>query len=401
MVKKKVSTIVLIVITLIHLVFVYHIGHQSDISIDNAKKGDITVFTGLCVYSKGEFSIITNGIESVVVYKNLSEGKVYTVRGKLLNTAQKSIYPLEIKEGNSENLNLTSLSGTYWEDHNCYILTPQRVRLNRCLDIPKGIEIEAKGLFYGHTFYLFNYTAKRFLEKPKDGYPYLIVGTVIDNRTPSLLWTGREKVRVYLPYRMSLKLGDRVKVLGIAKLYSTLTLYVSSRKDIEIIGKAEKIPIGKERIGDIAYGTCQIIRAGRGLSLNCTHLKLYSYSARTGDVIRFEALRRENSLLCLNCSLELPREMLVNSICAPNRKGIIKIKGNISWVKIYKNGFGLANVTNNGCWILIKLRKSLNVELRVNHTIMAFGVYTEYRGMPALEIYSRGDLCLENFCSES
>ena len=401
MVKKEVSIVVLITIALISLIFVYYVGNRDDISIDTARKGDITVFTGLCVYSKGKFSIITNGIESVVIYKNLSEGKVYTVRGKLLDTVQKSIHPLETKEGDSGKLGLVSLSGAYWKDRNCYILTPQRVKLNECLDIPKGIEIEARGLFYGHTFYLLNYTAKGFLEKPRNGYPYLIVGTVIDNRTPSLLWTGNEKVKVYLPYRMSLKLGDRVKVLGIAKLYSTLTLYVSNRKDVEIIGKAEKISVGKERIGDITYGICQIIKAGKGLSLNCTHLKLYSCSARTGDVIRFEALRRENSLLCLNCSLELPRERLVNSICTPNREGIIKIKGNISWVRIYKNGFGLANITNNGCWILIKLGKSLNVRLRVNHTIMAFGVYTKYKGMPALEIYSGEDLCLENLCLES
>jgi DNA/RNA endonuclease YhcR with UshA esterase domain len=116
-----------------------------------------------------------------------------------------------------------------------------------------------------------------------------------------------------------------------------------------------------------------------------------------GDIIKFKALRRENSLYCLSCSIKIPRRSLENSICAP-KEGIIKVHGQVKEVKIYKNGFGLANITYRNCSILLKLRKSLNIAIAENQTITAFGYYTTYRGKPALEVQSREDICLEN-CS--
>jgi len=399
--RRETYIIVVIAATLIMLIAIYFIGRGGYTSLENAQKGDIVVFTGLCVYSKGDFSILTNGRETVAIYRNLTEGKVYTIKGKLAHEEKKILYPLEITDGNAEKLHISNISGVYWVDHNCYILIPQKVKLNRCLDIQKGIKVNVRGMFYGNTFYVLGFEAGNFLTEPIDGLPYKVTGVVLDNGTPTVIWNGREKIKVYLPYRFHLNLGDKVEILGIARLYSTLTLYVNSPEDVKLIGKARRRPIGKESVGDIAYGSCQVIKSGRGLSLDCTNLRLYSFPARTGDIIKFEALRREGSLVCLNCSVVLPRENLENSICNPKRGRIVKIEGKVSWVKVYKNGFGLANITNNTCWILLKLKKSLNLELRENQTVTAFGIYTTYREKPALEVYSREDVCLGNSCSGS
>ncbi|AHF81048.1 hypothetical protein [Thermococcus paralvinellae] len=398
MVKQKTHVMVVILASLIMLGAVYVIGHDEYTSLKNAQKGDTVVFTGLCVYSKGDFSILTNGYETVMIYRNLTEGRVYAIKGKLTDKERRALYPLEIENGSAEELLISNLSGVYWMDYNCYILIPQKVKLNRCLNIQKGVEVNAEGVFYGNTFYVLSFEVGNFLTEPKDGFPYRVEGIVINNGTPTVIWNGKEKIRVYLPYKFHLDLGDKVEILGIVRLYSTLTLYVNSPDDIKLIGKAKRKPLGEENVGDIAYGSCQVVKSGRSLGLNCTGLKLYSFSARIGDIIKFEALRRESSLVCLNCLVELPREKLENSICSPERAGIIKIEGNVSWVKIYKNGFGLANITNGDCWILVKLKKSLNLEFKENQTVTAFGVYTTYRGKPALEVYSREDVCLENSC---
>ena len=401
MTRQKTYIIVVIMAILIMLIAIYVIGYEGYTSLENAQKGDIVVFTGLCVYSKGDFSILTNGYETVTIYRNLTKGIVYTIKGKLANRERKVLYPLEIAYGDTEKLRISNISGVYWVDHNCYILIPQKVKLNRCLNIQKGIKVNVRGVFYGNTFYVLGFEAGNFLTEPIDGLPYKVTGVVLDNETPAVVWNGREKIKVYLPYRFHLNLGDKVEILGIVRLYSTLTLYVNSQDDVKLIGKARKKPIGGESVGNIAYGSCQVIKSGRGLGLNCTNLRLYSFSARTGDIIKFEALRREGSLVCLNCSVILPRENLENSICSPERGGIVKIEGKVSWVKVYKNGFGLANITNNTCWILLKLKKSLNLELRENQTVTAFGIYTTYGEKPALEVYSREDVCLRNSCSGS
>ncbi|NJE08209.1 hypothetical protein E3E31_06685 [Thermococcus sp. M39] len=398
MVKQKIYVMVVILASLIMLGAVYVIGHDEYTSLKSAQKGDTVVFTGLCVYSKGDFSVLTNGYETVMVYRNLTEGRIYTIRGKLTDKERRALYPLEIANGSAEELLISNLSGVYWVDYNCYILIPQKVKLNKCLNIQKGAEVNAKGVLYGNTFYILSFEVGDFLAEPKDGFPYRVVGVVINNGTPTVIWNGKEKVKVYLPYKFSLNLGDKVEILGIARLYSTLTLYVNSPDDVKLIGKAKRKPLGEENVGDIVYGSCQVVKSGRSLGLNCTDLKLYSFSARIGDIIKFEALRRERSLVCLNCSVKLPREKLENSICSPERAGIIKIEGKVSWVKIYKNGFGLANITNGDCWILLKLKKSLNLEFKENQTVTAFGVYTTYREKPALELLSGEDICLENSC---
>jgi len=135
---------------------------------------------------------------------------------------------------------------------------------------------------------------------------------------------------------------------------------------------------------------------GRSLSLNCTEMKLYGFSARVGDVVHFEALRRGSSLLCLNCTVSLPREELPNGICSFSPGKFARVSGNVSWVRVYRNGFGLANLTDGNCWVLLKLRKSLGVSVEVNETVTAYGFFTTYRDMPAFEMGSGEDLCSGN-----
>lgn len=395
MVSKKKAALVLL--SLILLVSLKLMGENVEPrEVKNATKGDIIEFNGICVYSKGDFSVLSNGSTLLKIPENLKEGETYTVKGKLVDESGNFVHPLNITRS-PPHFPMEYMKGAYWrEASRCYIIIEgEKVRLNRCMEVQKGYLVEVKGIFYGDTFFIVKFEPLGRLQEPKDGYPLFAEGVVLYNRTPLTLWNGREEIKVYLPYGVSVPLGARLKVLGITRLHSTLTLYVSSPEDITMMGMAEKVPMGRERVGDIASGSCQILRASSYLRLNCTNLKLYNGRGRTGDVLKFEALRRRNSLYCLKCTVIKRREVLENSICTHGR-GIAKIEGRVSWVKVYKNGFGVANITDGKCWVLLKLKKSLNLSLEQNQTIMAFGKFTTYRGMPAFEVASGDDICLRN-----
>ena len=395
MVSKR--KVVLVLLSLMLLVSLKIIGENVEPrEVKNATKGDIIEFNGLCVYSRGEFSVLSNGSIILKIPRALEEGEIYTIRGKLLDGEENFVHPLNITRS-SPGFSMETLNGAYWEEGSkCYIFKDgERIRLNRCIEVQKGYLVEMKGIFYGDTFYIVGFEPEGRLEEPRDGYPLFVEGVVLYNRTFLTLWNGREEIKVYPPYGISAPLGARLQVLGIARLHSTLTLYVNSPEDIKIVRMAEKKPIGRESVGDIAFGNCQIISASTYLRLNCTHLKLYNGKGKIGDILKFEALRRKSSLYCLRCTIIRRREALENSICTP-KKGIVKIEGKVSWVKVYKNGFGLANITDGKCWVLLKLRKSLNLSLEQNQSISAFGKFTRYRGMPAFEIASRDGICLKN-----
>ncbi len=164
-------------------------------------------------------------------------------------------------------------------------------------------------------------------------------------------------------------------------------------------GYGRKVPVSEASIGDVAVGNCTVVGKGRYLSLNCTKLRLYGFDARVGgDRIHFEAVRRRSSLYCMRCEvIRPPREKLPNGICSFANGKFGRVSGRVEWIKVYKTGFGLANVTENGCWILLKLRKSLGVSLRVNQSVTAYGFFTTYRGAPpAFEVPSGDDLCSGN-----
>ena len=397
MVKKEILNLVLLTLVIVLLMGLYTIGSDvvSSKTLQEAEKGDIVEFYGMCVKAKDSYSVLFNGKESIVVFERLNVSQIYEIKGKLYQ--EKGIVPILIKKAEKEKLNVTKIKGAiWWKNNKCYLLTPKKIYLQRCLEIEKGKVIEADGIIYDDIFYPIFYREEDYLKNPMDGMPYKINGTVLYGGNPATIWKN-EKIKVYLPYKVTLKEGQKVEILGIADLKSTLTLYVSSQEDVKLLNNTEVSRIGNERVGDIVSGTCQVIKSSRFLKLNCTKLRFYGFNANVGDIIKFKALRRENSLYCLSCSIKIPRRSLENSICAP-KKGIIKVHGQVKEVKIYKNGFELANITYRNCSILLKLRKSLNIAIAENQTITAFGYYTTYRGKPALEVQSREDICLEN-CS--
>ncbi len=364
----------------------------------NSQKVRLINFTGLCIYSSPDFSVLTDGERKIAILKTLNTGTIYKVSGIMFNSTYSKLKPVKISRVSANTLKLKSIRGALWKDKECYLLTPSRIKLGWCINATKGTVLDVEGISYGSLFYPLHFSSRGYVEKPEEDMPFPVEGIVIYNSPNTVIWNGSEEIRLYLPYHIHLKLGNRVKVLGIAKFYSMLTIVVEAPEDIKIIGEAQKVPVDNATIGNIAEGTCMVLNRGRGLSLNCTTLKLYGFSAKIGDLVKFEAIRRRNSLYCLKCMVVASRNTLSNDICTPNPGKFGKIEGRVKWIKLYKNGFRLANITENSCWILLKLPKSLKISLKENQSITAFGTFTTYRDMPAFHVKSREDICSEK-CS--
>jgi len=360
-------------------------------------KGDS--FTGLCVYSSGGFSILYNGSSSVVVGRDLELGKVYTVIGRLRKTSRGLWMDVSSLSAGNITFPLKTVRGAYWVGYYPQLLTPARVRLAYPLNVSRGELVEVEGLGYGGKFYPLRVRGLGYPSKPEDGMPYLLEGVVLRGGNPAEVWNAGEAFRVYLPHGVSLKPGLKVEVLGIARLYSTITIYVNAGEDVQILGIAESKPLQMVRVGEMAVGRCLVVgKTSRYLKLNCTKLGLYGFTARVGDEVQFKALRRESSLLCLDCSIVKPREELPSGICRLWEGNFAKISGKVAWVRVYKNGFGLANVTNGTCWVLLKLPSRLSVSLRENESVTAYGFFTTYRGTPAFKVESGEDVCSGKSC---
>lgn len=384
MVRNKRLTVVLIVGSIIVLSAMATFGEQNE---------KLDEFTGLCVYSSASFSVLNNGKTSVGVYAPLEEGRVYKITGRLMNSSgELRIKPVMIEPAELD-FPLEKITGAYWPTDGCYLLTPDRIRLGSCLNASKGEVVEAEGLWYGRKFYVLRYRGFGIPETPRDGMPWSVEGVVLYTGSRTVIWNGSEEIVLYLPYGTELELGKKIHVLGIAKFYSRLSLIVDSPDDVDVVGDADRKNVSLARVGDIAFGTCIVMDVGRSLRLNCTELRLYGFSARVGDTVSFEALRRKSSLYCLSCEVVKPREKLSNAICDFEEGKLVRMSGVVEWVKVYKNGFGLVNVTDGNCWVLLKLRKSLGISLEKNQTVTAYGVFTTYRDMPALEIALGDDLC--------
>ena len=356
-------------------------------------------FTGLCVYSSGSVSILYNGTTTLALGERLKVGEVYTVEGRLRKTERGLWMDVSSLTPANATFPLEGIEGAYWYSGGPVLLTPSRVRLACPLNVSKGSLVKLEGLTYGLKFYPLRVHELGYLKEPKNGMPYPLEGVVLYGGNPVTLWNGSEEFRVYLPHGLSLKPGLRVRVLGVARLYSTITLYVDSGDDLKVIGPAEEKPLKLAKTGEIAIGECLVLKGTtRYLKLNCTRMKLYGFSARTGDTVRFRALRRKSSLLCLDCSVVKPREELPNEICSFREGSFAKISGKVTWVKVYRNGFGLVNVTNGTCWVLLKIPSRLNISLVENESVTAYGFFTTYRGKPAFEIQSGDDVCSGKLC---
>ncbi|WP_297497530.1 hypothetical protein [Thermococcus sp.] len=386
MVKTNIKIVVLISSLIVVSLALSHYSPEQD------------SFTGLCVLSKPGFSLLYNGTATLGIGEELHVGKVYTVHGRLRRASSGLWMDVASIQESGLAFPLETLRGAYWDSAYPLILTPTRIRLAVPLNVTRGHLISAKGIFYGNRFYPLEVEEFQYLEKPADGMPYLLHGVVTRPGNPAEVWNGSESFRVYLPHGVSLNPGRRVEILGIAKLYSKITLYVEDSNDVRVLGMAETVPISRARYGQIAEGECLVVRAGRSLGLNCTRLRLYNFSARVGDTVHFNALRRRSSLLCLSCNVAKPREALPNSICSPAEGRFGKVEGRVAWVKVYRNGFGIANVTNGTCWILLKLSSRLGVSIEENESITAYGEFTTYRGMPAFQVPSREEVCYGRHC---
>jgi len=356
-------------------------------------------FTGICVLSSGSLSVLYNGTAAVAVGGHLEPGKVYTAEGRLRRTARGLWMDASSLTPANATFPLERIEGAYWYSSGPVLLTPSRVRLARPLNVSKGSLVELEGLTYGSKFYPLRAEVLGYLREPMNGMPYRLEGVVLRAGNPATVWNGSVEFRVYLPHGLSLKPGLRVEALGLARLYSAVTLYVDSRADVRVLGPADGKPLNLAEIGDIATGECLVIKStSRSLALNCTGLKLYGFSARTGDTIRFRALRRKSSLLCLNCSVVRPREELPNEICSFRDGSFARISGTVAWLRVYRSGFGIANVTNGTCSVLLKLPSRLGVSLTENESVTAYGFFTTYRRKPAFEVKSGDDLCSGRRC---
>ncbi|NJE05632.1 hypothetical protein E3E36_05640 [Thermococcus sp. M36] len=352
-------------------------------------------FTGLCVYSSGSFSVLTDGKVQVVVYIPLEEGRVYRVLGRLYNATGLKM-EVASAEPAEPDFELETVSGAYWPSRGYYLLTPERVKLAFPLSAEKGELVLVKGVWYGRRFYPLIAEPLGLPKHPRDGMPWSVEGTVLYSGSRTVLWNGSEEIVLYLPYGVSVEPGERVRVLGLVREYSKLTLLVDSEDDVDVLGDAPEGDVAAARVGEIAVGNCTVIEAGRSLRLDCTGRRVYNFRARVGDTVSIRALVRRSSLYCLACSVVRPRELLPNSICDPDGEGARRISGRVRWVRVYKNGFGIANVTDGDCWVLLKIRKSLGVTIHNNQTVTAYGFFTTYRGMPAFEVQSGDDLCSGN-----
>jgi hypothetical protein len=358
--------------------------------------GNPDTFTGLCISSSGSFSLLTDGSRTLAVYTHLSPGTVYRVEGVMRKSKSGwAMNPVKVVR-TSPAFPLERIRAAYWPSRGCYLLTPEKIRLGWCLHAEKGAILRLRGLWYGNRFYVVEFTSEGFPWRPRDGMPWTVEGVVLSSGRRTILWNGSEEIVLYLPYGTRLTPGTRVRVEGIVRFYSRLSILVDSKRDVEVTGRSREAPVNMAGVGDIATGTCTVTSAGRGLALNCTSLPLYGFSAKPGDVVKIEALKRRSSLLCINCRLLEGRETLPNGICGFEPGNFAKIRGRVKWVRVYRNGFGLANITKDDCWVLLKLRKSLGVHLSANETLTAYGTFTTYRGLRAFEVQSGDDLCSGN-----
>ncbi len=383
----------LIILLMIGIFLVFSVLARID------KPGDES-FVGLCVYSSDGFSVMTNGKTSLGVYAELKLGGIYNVTGGVFNTSSGLRMRPKYIRPSLPTFPTSDIKGFYWPSRGYYLLIPdseKRTKLALPLNISKGDMVNVKGLFYRGRLYPVAYSKLTPPSNPRDGMPWRVEGVVLYSSRKPILWNGSDKIVLYLPYSLRLKPGTEVKVLGIFRRYSMPSLIVDSQDDVTVIGMAPRVPFMEAGIGKIAVGACMVVGRGKSsLRLDCTKLRLTGFNARMGDTIRFEALVRKSSLLCLNCSVQEGREELPNGICNFSPGEFVKVHGRVEWVRIYGNGFGLANVTKDNCWVLLKLRKSLGISLTTNEAVTAYGTFKTYHGMPALNIESGDDVCFGN-----
>ncbi|ASJ01100.1 hypothetical protein [Thermococcus gorgonarius] len=357
-------------------------------------------FIGVCVKSYDSFSVLFDGNRTVLIDRNLDEGKLYLLRGRLRNSENRLWMDVsEVKALEVLPRWLQRVKGSYWvRNGNPYLIAPEWIKLSKPLAIEKGSIVEVSGIFYNGVFHPVKIqNSKQPTKELKSGFPAEIRGVVLSVSSPAVLWNGTTKIYLYLPYGTKLKLGEMVKVLGIVKITSRINVYVDSKEDVNHLGYPNPVGINGSKTGDLVRGICKVTKPMKsGLRLNCTELRLLGFSARTGDETEILALNTGSTLKCIDCRISRPRESLPNSLCSFREGETAKIRGRVSWVRRYSNGFSLANITSESCWVLLKLPKSLGVDVNTREVVTAYGTFVTYRGMPALQPWSGDDVCSGN-----
>ncbi|ASJ03418.1 hypothetical protein A3L09_09175 [Thermococcus profundus] len=361
-------------------------------------------FLGICVKSNAGYSILYNGTDTVLVPEGLESGRIYRIMGRIVGEGGLSRVSggYRVEPVNTTPSWAETVRGFYWvKGDRAYVLSPRWTELSAPLDAPKGSKIRVVGVLYGSKLYPLEYDV---IGEPngelKDGKPAQIEGVVLghfgaDNL--AVVWSEGKRIYAYLPYGASIDPGLRVRILGRVRLTSRINIYVDSVEDFEVLGTPDPVPINGSTIGEVGEGKCRVVKITKGgLRLDCTELVLRGISARTGDLLNIKALNAGSYLRCLDCRVEEPRENLPNEICNPVEGKFSRISGDVEWVKVYRNGFGLANVTRGSCWVLLKLPKSLGITVSEGEHVSAYGFFTTYRGKPAFEVSSGDDLCSGN-----
>ncbi|NPA48015.1 MAG: hypothetical protein GXO14_05175 [Thermococci archaeon] len=373
---RKVVLIAAVAVSLILLSLISH-GTQLD------------RYTGICVRSGASYSILFNGSATVLIPQRLKIGEVYTVEGHMRKGRDGLIMqPKSLYRGG--NVRLEEIRGVYWSWGNgrWYVFSRTgRIRLAKSLDVALADVVDIEGVQYGELFYPVRVADKGPVKNPIDGAPWKLRGVVLSDRT---VWNGSERITVYPPHGVRLKLGSYVEVTGIVHVGTRVVVYSSN---VTVLGQANRAPVGTGRIGSVEVGRCLVLRDGKSARLNCTDLRVYGLRARTGDVVRLEALNRGTSLICINCTVVRRRETLPNGICSWKEGELGKVSGIVEWVKRYRNGFGIANVSRGNCSILIKLSSSLNFNPYRGDTVTVYGLFKLYRGERAIQPFTERDVC--------
>jgi hypothetical protein len=355
-------------------------------------------FKGVCVRSSSTYSLLFNGSKLLFIPKELDVGTAYRITGiiKKDGNGLKASGKFKVERLGGPTPWMETLNGSYWERGNdAYVLTPEWVRLVRRINVEKGSRVLIWGVQYGSVFYSTGYVT---LSEPtgrfQDGFPVLVRGIIIESSRETVLWDGGRRIYLHLPYGEKLTQGSAVWVLGRARVSYKLELYVDSMKDVRYLGMPGAVKGKAPQIGELVEGNCTVTEALRtGLRLNCTDFKLKGFQTRAGDRVSFIAIRDGTGLRCINCTVSTPRELLPNSICNFSEGSFARISGKVEWVKKYRSGFGVANVSSGECWVLLKLPKSLDVEVEEGENITAYGRFTLYRGEPAFSVESGDDVC--------
>ncbi|NJF25600.1 hypothetical protein [Thermococcus sp. Bubb.Bath] len=355
-------------------------------------------FEGVCVRSSSTYSLLFNGSKLLFLPEKLDIGTAYRVTGLIKKdenglkvSGRFKVKPLKGPTGWMEAIN-----GSYWErGSGAYLLTPAWVKLAREINVEKGSSILIWGVQYGSAFYPSDYVV---ISRPtgmfRDGFPVLVRGVILESSKETVLWDGGRRIYLHLQYGEKLTPGSTVWVLGRARVSYRLELYVDSMEDVRYLGMPRTVKGKAPQTGELVNMSCIVTGVLRtGLRLNCTDFKLKGFQARAGDRVSFIAIRDGTGLRCINCTVSTPREFLLNSICNFSEGNFARISGKVEWMKRYRSGFGIANMSNGKCWVLLKLPKSLGVDVEGGENITAYGGFTLYRGEPAFSVESGDDVC--------